>query len=115
LSLHAPFSFHCWWNSTWSYVVFVATADVTACVKNLADDTANAFNGFAAHVATFAVFAFSQTSCARLAPPFVAFATVTEASAVFVACLGTTAIVYTVWVSIGAVAPDSTFDWDPIR
>jgi len=114
LSSHAPFNLKCWLNSTLSYVVFVATADVTACVKNLTFSIDIEINGFVAHVATLDVFAFKQTSCARFAPPFVAFATVTVAIADFVACLGTTAIVYTVWVSIGAVAPDSTFDWVPI-
>lgn len=83
-------------------------------MKNLTFSIGNVINGFVAHVATFDVFAFKHTSCARFAPPFVAFATVIEAVEVFVACLGTTAIVYTVWVSIGAVAPDSTFDWVPI-
>jgi len=53
-------------------------------------------------------------SWARLAELFVASATLTVESANFVACLGTTAIVYTVCVSNGATVFDSTLAWDPI-
>lgn len=47
----------------------------------------------AVHVATVAFFAPKQISCFNPAAPWVAFATVTEASFKAVACLGTTAIV----------------------
>ena len=48
-----------------------------------------------------------QISLARFAEPFVAFAFVTCVNSNAVACLGTTAIVYTVDESIGALAADS--------
>lgn len=68
----------------------------------------------ALHVASLAVFAPKHTSCSKPFAPCVAFATVTEASFNAVACLGTTAIVYTAEVSFGAVFDDSTFACDPM-